>query len=116
MKDTDLFLKNLLTALSWVFLVAALVWLTSCKITVPVDSAGQPLGQATVQPSESGEMEAVTVDPSGEETPVNLDVEGPSADEIGAAISAGTSTLPPPWNLLGLLGGAIPLFFRKDEK
>lgn len=115
MNDTREFIKRSLAILIGLALIIFAVWLAGCKVLIPVDETGQPAGQASIEPSESGEMEAVTVDPSGTETPVDFDVEGPSADEIGGAIGAAASTLPPPWNLLGLLGGIVPLIGKKKK-
>jgi len=48
-------------------------------------------------------MEAVTVDPEGTETPIEL-TGAPDPDALIGAVGVGAKLLPPPWNLLIPLG------------
>ncbi len=89
------------------------VALVACKITIPVDNAGQPTGEpAMIEPSESGSMEAVTVAPDGTETPVELDA-SIDGEALVAAGTAAATALPPPWGMLLSLGIGLASTIRK---
>lgn len=98
----------------WLVLVVLVgVLVVGCKVVVPVDAEGQPTGSAVLEPSPTGETHAVTEGPDGTETPIELEVT-PDTEAIANAITVGAAALPPPYNLIGLLAGVIPLF-RKQK-
>ncbi len=98
----------------WLMVFLVVLSLSGCKLLIPVDDAGQPTGEpAGVVWSESGDMEAVTVDPVGVETPIEVTA-APDAEAIGAAVGAGAALLPPPWNIIGSLAvGGLGLLGKK---
>ena len=95
---------------------AFIVLLAGCKFTIPVDEQMQPTGdQVIVEPSADGSTSAVMVQPDGTETSVDLEVT-PDAGEISAAISAGSTFLPPPWNIIIAAGaGLLTAVSRKES-